>query len=1010
MPVTPGREVVYAAAATWRDHCLRKSGSVFSNRQLWTAGHATELLRDFVDAPEEGERKFLVKLRDQLSRSSAEAKQLAGEMLWLMMLFPTNVGGEHKLSLVRNVWEWSGEPLPTNDQAVDALMVGIGSGGPGYNNYQPLELQLVVRFTMAWKGLDGEEQSRLLADGWAFAAWFDAVPGGTTRQLRHMLLHLLFPNDFERVSSRRDKRRIDRAFRERLVRAGLPVEERGKDLVSLDRRLARLRRLLEAEFHIPWLDFYETPTIRAMWQNDEGGPPTRAGADGSPSQGSDASSSTVSRLLQNVLNDYSDARQNDSFANHRLTVTLRELERALKALPSVAARKQLLVRGSFGKGNWARVPWVALLHIAETRTTQHGVYAVFLFREDMTGVYVTFNQGVTEPRKRLGRTRAREELQSKAEQIRKNNPELGLNGFLLDERIDLRASGGLGRDYEDSTIAYKLYQPGAMPSDAEIDADIDAVLIAYEKYLGTSTSTPRQEATRTWIFQANPESYDVASAARSLPTILFELRQQSNDVRKGDLVYLWQAGRDAGIVALAEITTEARVQTLPTAELRFARDQEKFAPARLRASLEIKSVLERPLLRRTLLGIPGLRELSILRGPQETNFRVNPEEAKTLAELYERARTSPPKDTAKLDLAAVVESFSVALGEGNLQFGLEIVRAFVASLATKRFVILTGLSGSGKTQLAMKFGEWCGTDRVLVIPVRPDWTGPEYLLGYEDALLPTDTGRRAWHVPEALEFILAAASDAEYPYVLVLDEMNLAHVERYFADVLSGIESDKPCIPNLSEDDGYWRLTEAESAKLRFPDNLFIVGTVNIDETTFMFSPKVLDRANTIEFRIHSADLSTLARKPKLISPGPEELVRGFLEIARDIEFHVTHEAPELDAFQSSLKTLHDILAEGGFEFGHRTFFEAVRFAAMLTAAGESNWPIALDFQLLQKLLPRLHGARRKLEPLVKKLEEFCTQGVTTSNGRHAAFPRSLARIRILSRSLQANQFAGFIE
>jgi 5-methylcytosine-specific restriction protein B len=133
---------------------------------------------------------------------------------------------------------------------------------------------------------------------------------------------------------------------------------------------------------------------------------------------------------------------------------------------------------------------------------------------------------------------------------------------------------------------------------------------------------------------------------------------------------------------------------------------------------------------------------------------------------------------------------------------------------SKPFAILTGQSGSGKTQLAKRLGEWCGQDaagrpRYLVVPVRPDWTGPEFLFGYPDGLAERVDGHPVWAVPAALEFLLRAHHDPAAPYVLVLDEMNLAHVERYFADFLSGIESREPVMPNLSLRNGRW--IEAES-------------------------------------------------------------------------------------------------------------------------------------------------------------------------------------------------------
>ena len=148
------------------------------------------------------------------------------------------------------------------------------------------------------------------------------------------------------------------------------------------------------------------------------------------------------------------------------------------------------------------------------------------------------------------------------------------------------------------------------------------------------------------------------------------------------------------------------------------------------------------------------------------------------------------------DLSAIHAEFSEALRASNILFGPrhdEVVRSFIASLATKRFVILTGLSGSGKTQMAIKFGEWLGNERSCVVPVRPDWTGSEALFGYEDALqAPSEDGRRAWYVPDILRFILKAARDPKNPYLIVLDEMNLAHVEYYFSQFLSALEEEDP--------------------------------------------------------------------------------------------------------------------------------------------------------------------------------------------------------------------------
>ena len=189
-----------------------------------------------------------------------------------------------------------------------------------------------------------------------------------------------------------------------------------------------------------------------------------------------------------------------------------------------------------------------------------------------------------------------------------------------------------------------------------------------------------------------------------------------------------------------------------------------------------------------------------------------------------------------------------------MQLDRDRTLAFLAAALSKPFIILTGQSGSGKTQLAQRLGEWCGVDsggrpRYVVIPVRPDWTGPEYLFGYPDGLRPKVQERAVWSVPNTLEFIFRAHADPSAPYVLVLDEMNLAHVERYFADFLSGIESREPVVPALELIDGQW-VDPQHGEQWPIPTNLIVVGTVNVDETTYMFSPKVLDRAFTFEFRV----------------------------------------------------------------------------------------------------------------------------------------------------------------
>lgn len=381
------------------------------------------------------------------------------------------------------------------------------------------------------------------------------------------------------------------------------------------------------------------------------------------------------------------------------------------------------------------------------------------------------------------------------------------------------------------------------------------------------------------------------------------------------------------------------------------------------------------------------------------------------------------------DLAEVCTAFSAALRTSGVTFGGRheaTVRSFVVSLATKRFVILTGLSGSGKTQLALRFGEWLGRDRLQVVAVRPDWTGAEALFGFEDALQRAEQGRRSWQVPEALKFMLRAARDPGRPYLLLLDEMNLAHVERYFADVLSAMESEQRCLPNVAlEPDGQWRQLFQADSHLAVPSNLFVVGTVNVDETTYMFSPKVLDRANTFEFRVDTGDLVNEARRPVRCEEGDPSLVARFAEIAADPDWHNAHPAPRISDFVSLFKKLHHLLVPFGFEYGHRTFVEAVRFASLLAAAGDVEAMDALDLQVMQKILPRIHGARKRIEPVLRRVGQFCLDPSSSlaaddlqagsfdpmaSVDGQAKLPISFEKIRRMTAIVRANQFVSFTE
>ena len=369
-----------------------------------------------------------------------------------------------------------------------------------------------------------------------------------------------------------------------------------------------------------------------------------------------------------------------------------------------------------------------------------------------------------------------------------------------------------------------------------------------------------------------------------------------------------------------------------------------------------------------------------------------------------------PKIGKRLDddvaLKELIAEFLEALENAHLRVSATICARFAASLLSKRFVILTGLAGSGKTKLAQAFAHWLTSPSgqsqhaaYVVIPVGADWTGNDNILGYPDGL---DTTR--YVTRPALDLILRAGQKGNEatPYFLILDEMNLSHVERYFADLLSLIESEETTelYRPTQGVDGKLQLRSGVEPILCLPPNLFIIGTVNVDETTYMFSPKVLDRANVIEFRMDSAELRTFLSNPS--KPNWDRFngqggafCKSFVGAAKGSVDVPAEVKPDFDA---EMLLFFEILHGHGAEFGYRTAYEAARFMHFYQLLG--NYPDgdiswfegAFDCVVVQKLLPKLHGSRAKLGPVLKKLWFLCVND-TSGRGEDALQAAEVARL-----------------
>lgn len=340
---------------------------------------------------------------------------------------------------------------------------------------------------------------------------------------------------------------------------------------------------------------------------------------------------------------------------------------------------------------------------------------------------------------------------------------------------------------------------------------------------------------------------------------------------------------------------------------------------------------------------------------------------------------SKSKENKLPEFTAIASALKESLGKASVRFSHDLLVRFVCALLSKRFCILTGLSGSGKTKLAHIFAAWISEseEQYRLVAVGADWTTNENVVGYQDALQP-NTYRKPSN--GALDVILRAQRDSARPYFLILDEMNLSHVERYFSDILSAIESGQEIalhsaavsLNSSGQDDPL-----LVPPKLRLPDNLFIVGTVNVDETTYMFSPKVLDRANVIEFRATAEDIAAFLEAPSAVrmeSLAGKGAAFGTAFVT-EASATVNLDSATAAELKARLTEIFGQLAPIGAEFGFRTAYEITRFIHFHAKLSGEGWQFkdALDAQVLQKLLPKLHGSERRLGRVLKELEAFCT-------------------------------------
>lgn len=779
-------------------------------------------------------------------------------------------------------------------------------------------------------------------------------------------------------------------------------------------------------------------------------------------------------------------------------------------------------------GNWAQLPWVGIFNPQITRSAQSGYYIVYLFREDMQGVYLSLNQGVTDIRNEYGDKKALDKLSHSSTSFREKIKSKLDTFDELEDSISL-GTGNYAPFYEAGNIYAKYYSSDDLPSDDVFISDLNKFLELYDM-LSNKINLKVIES-----------ELEIAKSQEKFGNSIKKVSNKIINARAG-----FQGGQEEGVMHWSdklgmwfqsrkiedsrywngfglEEPEEGKGYTI-ISEINFPIKGIKRTVGALFAKDENNEVY---ILHRGKLGGNFSKKYFeekykgdwtlVQDGDQETNMvligKLNdpklPYKVRDFVLEVNRIKYGDGEkiedDPKKIYGKGLEPSFFNYLRNNGYLFPPEIIENYLLSLKVKPFVILTGNSGTGKTKLAQLFAQYISKEfksetiitdvgvgksgqtgiwtlkreelneylqckefersykikiagvettgnlsiyplmryedknnlknklisiskkdpkerikleilfdknisyQYKVIPVGANWTENRHILGFYNLI--TETYQKT----PSLELILDAQKleNSKLPHFLILDEMNLSHVERYFSDFLSALESGET-IPLHNQEDNTIN-------ELKIPRNLLVVGTVNVDETTYMFSPKVLDRANTIEFETYSArdymkninQFQPLKGDIEYLENPLQDLdVRNYDinklgQVLGDIQtlegynlWEVLGE--ELENFQKTLK-------KAGFDFGFRVINEILRFMYVAWKYEEkpakwSNWERYFDAQIKQKMLPKLHGSERVLGELIQELSKLCLD-----NQDHVRFPTSYKKLEEMEKVLFEQRYVSFI-
>lgn len=705
------------------------------------------------------------------------------------------------------------------------------------------------------------------------------------------------------------------------------------------------------------------------------------------------------------MNGYKEAKQevfaNNSFGNF----VRREIPQAINNL-EIFDNGSYLISGSVGQGNWASVPWIGIFYKQITTSATKGIYIVYLLSTDCSRLYLTFNQGCTDFRNSHTKKETINYLRENAEKL---SSQIDGRSFLSDENIDLGNDiTDLGLFYQKGTIYYKKYDIDQIPEENELIDDLKKMADIYNEYIDLENNRSNDS-----IWWPSKSEYDPGFTVEQW----MEMMSDPDYLEEpwGKILAMFYAEKDgASCTQIGE---------------KYGMD-----PQSVRASS--MQLAQRILLRKNcpVAEKDGKRKMwPILFVGRDTKpgekgsfiWKLRPELYKALTNVnilkyLNQIREEPGFFNdyggsgiviTKRPTKNIIGLIKTYISSKGFTYEDGMIENFWLCLKSKPFVILAGTSGTGKTRLVRLFAEAIGAEYRLV-PVRPDWSDSSDLLGHYNLNGDFVPGR-------VLKIILEAQKDPKKPYILCLDEMNLARVEYYLSDFLSVIETRDLKDGKIVSD----RLLPFEDyGDIRFPENLYLVGTVNMDETTFPFSKKVLDRANTIEF--NTVDLM----------PAVDVFDDEVLPIETDNDFLKSKylflsqclDEDNREFIESVCKDLEDInqvLKTNNSHVGYRVRDEIVFFMLNNKNADLLSQDEAMDNAVMQKILPRIQGSSVSVKNMLCELfkifagdfEGYQTQNNDTASGMfdklskgNIRYPKSDAKTAFMVRRFDEDGFTSY--